>query len=103
MEAGDRYAAAADISTMAGGIRRLQENPAISRAQRRHDVGGVQDDLLVGMEPPPAWPLHRRGVPAAVPLFSVARRAERGAEATAVADLRARRGAGCGRLVDGRL
>ena len=40
---------------------------------------------------------------AAVPLVPVARRARRGAEAAAVADLRPRRAAGRGRLVDGGL
>ncbi len=95
-------AAAADRCAMARGVRGLQANPAISRAQCRHDAGAVQDHLLVGMEPSPARALHRRRLSAAVPLFPLARRAGRGTETAAVADLRSRRAAGRGRLVDGR-
>ena len=39
VEAGDRHAAAADGCAMARGLRGLQEDPAISRAQCRHDAG----------------------------------------------------------------
>ena len=83
------------------GLRGLQDHPAISRTQCRHVARRVQDHLLVGMEPPAARARDRRGLSVAVSLVPVARRAQRGTEAAVVADLRARRAAGRGRLVDG--
>src|SRR6202040_623555 len=75
----------------------------ISRAQRRHESRRVQDDFLVGMEPPAARARDRGGLPAAVSLVPLARRSGGGPEAAFVADLRPRRAAGRGRLVDGGL
>src|SRR5579859_411533 len=101
MEAGHRRAAAARTGTVGTGLRGLQADPAIPRTQRRHDAVAVQDHLLVGVEPPAARPRDRHGLPPAVPVLPVARRIERGTEAAAMADLRPRRVAGGGRLVDG--
>src|SRR5580700_4036370 len=53
------------------------------------------------MEPPDARARDRRGLSAAVSLVDVARGSGRGFEAAVVADLRSRRAAGRGRLVDG--
>src|ERR1019366_6680072 len=53
------------------------------------------------MEPPAAWTRDRHCLPAAVSLVPVARGSGRGAEAAVVADLRPRRAAGRGWLVDG--
>ena len=103
VEAGHRHAAAAQPGAMDRCLRGLQEDSAISRTQCRHVARPVQDHLLVGMEPPAARARDRGGLSAAVPLVPVARRLERGAEAAAVADLRPRRAAGRGRLVDGGL
>ncbi len=101
VEAAHRHAAAAQSGAMEGGVRSLQDHPAISRTQRGHGSCRVQDHLLVGMEPP-ATRAHDRGrLSAAVCLVPVARRFKRGSEATLVADLRARCAAGRGRLVDG--
>src|SRR6266404_3594174 len=55
------------------------------------------------MEPPVARARDRRCLSVAVPLVSLAGSLERGPEAAAVADLRPRCAAGCGRLVDGSL
>src|SRR5262249_44285199 len=55
------------------------------------------------MEPSAARSHHRRCLSVAVPLFPVARRHRCGVEAQALADLRPRRIAGRGRLVDGGL
>ena len=101
VEAGDRHAAAAQRGAVAAGVRWLQDHSAISRAQRRHGSRPVQDDLLVGMEPSPARARDRRCLSAAVSLVCLARRARRRPQAAAVADLRSRRAAGRGRLVDG--
>ena len=101
VEAGHRHAAAAQRGAMDGGLRGLQDHPAISRTQCRHVARPVQDHFLVGMEPPAARARDRRGLSAAVSLVPVARRPGRGAEAAVVADLRPRRAAGRGRLVDG--
>ena len=103
VEARHRHAAAAQRGAMGAGLRGLQDHPAISRTQRRHEPLRVQDHLLVGMEPPAARTRDRRGLPAAVPVLPVARRVERRIKAAAVADLRPRRAAGRGRLVDGRI
>src|SRR6266849_844762 len=86
---------------MEGSVRSLQDHPAISRTQRRHESCRVQDHFLVGMEPPAARARDRGCLFVAISLVPVARRFERGAEATALADLRSRRAAGRGRLVDG--
>src|SRR5260370_10458164 len=53
------------------------------------------------MEPPAARARDRRRVSAAVPLVSLAWRAERGSQTPLVADLRPWCAAGRGRLVDG--
>ena len=103
VEAGHRHAAAAQRGAVGAGVRGLQGDPAIPRTQRRHEPCGVQDHLLVGMEPPPARARDRRGLSAAVPVLPVARRVERRAETAALDDLRAWRAAGRGRLVDGRV
>src|SRR6202042_3129528 len=63
----------------------------------------IQVDLLVGMEPPAARARDRHRLSAAVPLVSVARRFQRRIEAAVMGDLRARRPARGGRLVDGGL
>ena len=63
--------------------------------------GGVQDHLLVGVEPPLSRSVHRHSLPAAVRLVHMARGAGYGSEAPALVHLRSRRVAGCGRLVDG--
>src|SRR3954468_23963762 len=55
------------------------------------------------MEPPPARAGDWSRLPPAVPVLPVARRLECGAETALVADLRPRRAAGRGRLVDGGL
>ena len=44
-------------SRLAGGLRQLQANPAIRRAQRRHDARRLQGDLCLGMGPSPAGAL----------------------------------------------
>src|SRR5712671_2834949 len=103
VEAGYRHSAAAQSGTMDRGVRRLQDDTAISRTQRRHESGGVQDHLLVGMEPPGARARDRRRLFAAVSLVPLARYAEHGLAAAAVAGLRPWRAAGRGRLVDGGL
>ncbi len=103
VEAGHRYCAAARSETMDRGVRRLQDDTAISRTQRRHESGRVQDHLLVGMEPPVARARDRRRLFAAVSLVPLARCVEHGLAAAAVADLRPWRAAGRGRLVDGGL
>src|ERR1700738_2758791 len=74
MEARDRHAAAAQPGAMDAGVRRLPDHPAISRTQCRHDAWRVQDDFLVGMEPPAARAHDRRRFSAAVSLVSLARR-----------------------------
>src|SRR5712672_653979 len=101
MEAGHWHAAAVQSGAMDPGVRSLQDHPAISRTQRRHESCRVQDHFLVGMEPPSARARDRGCLSAAVSLVPVAWRFERGAEATAVAYLRSRYPAGRGRLVDG--
>ena len=58
---------------LAGRIREIPGHPAIPRTQPRHEPRRVQDDLLVGMDAPAAGALDRRGVPAAVSVFSCAR------------------------------
>src|SRR6202163_3956558 len=88
---------------MDAGVRRLQDYSAISRTQRRHESGRVQDHLLVGMEPPVARARDRHRLFAAVSLVPLARYVERGLAAAAVADFRPWRAAGRGRLVDGGL
>ena len=103
VEARHRRAAAAQRRAVGAGVRGLQGDSAISRTQRRHEPRRVPDHLLVGVEPSAARPRHRRGLFAAVPVLSVARRSRRRTEAAAVADLRPRRAAGRGRLVDGGL
>ena len=103
VEARHRDAAAAQRGAMGAGVRGLQDHPAISRTQCRHEPLRVQDDLLVGMEPPAARARDRRGLPAAVPVLPVARRARRRPEAPALDHFRTRRAAGRGRLVDGGL
>src|SRR5262245_31014092 len=101
MEAGDGCAAAAERDALGTGVRSLQADSAISLAQCRHDAVGIQDHLLVGVEPSAARPPDRHGLSPAVPVLPLARRIERGAEAAAVADLWPRCAAGRGRLVDG--
>src|SRR3984893_1367686 len=101
METGYRDAAAAQSGAMDAGVRGLQDHPAISSAQRRHESRRVQDDLLVGVEPPAARARDRRGLSAAVSLVPVARRSRRRTAAATVADLRPRRATRRGRLVDG--
>src|SRR5216683_8204623 len=103
VEAGHRNSAAAQSGAMDRGVRRLQDYTAISRTQCRHEPGGVQDHLLVGMEPPVARARDRRRLFAAVSLVPLARYPEHGLAAAAVADLRPWRAAGRGRLVDGGL
>src|SRR5216683_564251 len=103
VEAGYRRSATAQSGTMDRGVRRLQDYTAISRTQRRHESGRVQDHLLVGMEPPVARARDRRRLFAAVSLVPLARCVEHGLKAAAVADLRPWRAAGRGRLVDGGL
>ena len=58
---------------LAGRVRQVPADPAIPRAQPRHEPRPVQDHLLVGVEPPAAGAAGRRGVPAAVPALSLAR------------------------------
>src|SRR6202171_2441419 len=101
METGHRNFATAQPGAMDRGVRRLQDHPAISRTECRDDTRRIQDDLLVGMEPSAAWARDRRRLSAALSLVPLARRLERGCEAPVVADLRPRRAAGRGRLVDG--
>src|SRR5260370_4873558 len=103
VETGYRHSAAAHSGTMDAGVRSLQDHPAISRTQRWHEPWRVQDDFLVGMEPPAARACDRHRLSAAVSLVSLARRLGRGPEAAVVADLRPLRAAGRGRLVDGGL
>src|ERR1700682_2426779 len=101
METGHRNFATAQPGAMDRGVRRLQDHPSISRTECRDDTRRIQDDLLVGMEPSAAWARDRRRLSAALSLVPLARRLERGCEAPVVADLRPRRAAGRGRLVDG--
>src|SRR4051812_50166195 len=81
MEAGHGQRSATLGSAVDGGLRGLQDDPAISRAQRRHEPVRVQGDLLVGMEPPAARPFHRRRLSFAVPVLPLARRPVRRVEA----------------------
>src|ERR1700749_724128 len=101
MEAGYGRVAAAQSGAMDPGLRRLQDHSAISSTQRRHGPRRVQDDILVGMEPPAARTRDRGRLSAAVPLVPVARVPGLRSETAVVADLRAWRIAGRGRLVDG--
>ena len=64
-------------------------------------LGAVQDHLLVGMDAPAAGARDRRGVPAAVSAFPVARRHPAAAAPAAVDYFCRRRRARRGRLVDG--
>src|SRR5476649_1269273 len=73
MEAGHRYAAANVGARMASRVNQVSGDPAIPRAQPRHDPRPVQDDLLVGMVTPDVGARDRRGVPAAVFGILVAR------------------------------
>ena len=86
---------------VAGGVRQVQGDPAVPRTQSRDGIGGVQDDLLVGMVAQPAGAPGRCGVPCAVSHFPVARLDRAAAEVAAVAAVRLRRAARRGRLVDG--
>src|SRR5690606_20115685 len=88
---------------LAGGLRPVPADPAVRRGQRRHDAGRVQDDLLVGMDPPAAGPGHRPGLRRALrdpagpaPAAAAAGLALRGAAGPG-------RPAGADRLVDGDL
>ncbi len=71
MGCGLRHAAAAQRRAMAGGVRRLSDQPAISEDQQRHDAGRVQIDLLLGICPPPARPADRHGLRPAFGLVRV--------------------------------
>ena len=53
----------------AGGIRQIPADPAIQTAERRDEPRRVQDDLPVGIHPPPVGPADRVRLPAAVRLF----------------------------------
>ena len=88
-------------SRLAGRIREVSGDPAIPRAQPRHEPRPVQGDLLVGMVAPAAGAHDRRGVPAAVPVFLWRGWIPPPLRAAAVDDLRRRRVARRGRLVDG--
>src|ERR1700682_2905252 len=103
VETGHRNPASARSGPMDSGFRRLQDYSAISRTQRRHESGRVQDHLLVGMEPPVARASDRHRLFAAVSVVPLARCVEHGPKAAAVGDLRPWRAAGRGRLVDGGL
>ena len=63
-----------DRGRMAGRVRQIQDDPAIPRAQSRHEPRRVQDHLLVGVVASAAGAPDRRGIPAAVPVVPVARR-----------------------------
>src|SRR5262245_10082192 len=67
METYDRGGPAAHRERLAGGFRRLSEDPRISRAEAGHESRSVQDHLLVGVEPPLPWPTDRRRLPPALP------------------------------------
>src|SRR5665213_4434461 len=99
METHHRRGAATERTGLAGGIRRLQGDPAIPRAQPRHDAVAVQGDLLVGMDPPPAGAHDGRGVPTAVSLVFMARRHPAATTDATVDQLRRRRLSWRGRLV----
>ncbi len=101
VEAGDGRGAAAVAGCVAGRVRRLQADSAIPRAQRGHDAQPVQDDLLVGVDASAARAHRRHGVPAAVPLLSLARHDPEASQMAPVGHLRRRRRAWRGRLVDG--
>src|SRR5579859_7051149 len=101
METDHRYFAAARSGAMDAGLRCLQDHPAISATQRRHESRRVQDDLLVGMEPPATRARDRGSLSAPISLVSVARCPGRGAAAPVVADFWPRRAAGRRWLVDG--
>src|SRR6478752_7659360 len=101
MATGYRRAAAAHRRRLAERIRQISDDPAVHRAQRRHESRRVPDDLLVGMDAPAARTPGWRGFLAAVPVLPLARLARARSARPAVADLRARGATGGSRLVDG--
>ena len=101
VETGHRHAAAAQSGAVDAGVRRLQDHSAISRTQCRHESRRIQDDFLVGMEPPAARARDRACLSAAVSLVPVARGVECRHQTAALDDLWPRRAARRGRLVDG--
>ena len=88
---------------LAGRVQRYKAIPAIQRAQPRHEPQSVQDDLLVGMDAPASGALDGLRVPAAVPVFPLARLGAETLARAAVDDLRRRCVPWRGRLVDGLL
>ena len=60
--AGDRRAAADGRRRLDRRVREVPGDAAVRGAEPRHDARRVQDDLLVGVGPPPARPGDRRGL-----------------------------------------
>ena len=99
--ADQRRLAAAVGGRLAAGVHALPADPGVPAAQSRHDAGGVQGHLLVGIRPSAVGAADRRrfrgripGAPAAAPDTPVARAAPR-------RHVRARRAARGARLVHG--
>ena len=103
MEAGDRHVAADQRGRVAGRVRQVQDHSAVPAAQQRDDASRVQDDLLVGVDAPADGAADRRRVSAAVPVVSGEGLDRAGPALAAMGDLRPRRAARRGRLVDGRV
>ena len=101
MEAGDRGDPAAHRERLAGGFRRLSEDPRISRAEAGHEPRSVQDHLLVGVEPPLPRPADRHRLPPALPRLLDRRLHPESSVAAARRPVRARRPARRRRLVHG--
>src|SRR5262245_38085994 len=103
MEASDRHGSTLERKLLAGRVREVQDDPALSAGEPRDDARGVQADLLVGMGAPPTWPPDWCGVSAAVSMVPLARRNRASFARMAVGHLRSWRAARRGRLVDGGL
>ena len=86
---------------LAGGFRRLSENPRIYRAQARHEPRRIQDHLLVGMGASFSRPADRRRVLRAVRGVLDRRLYSARTAAAARLPVPARRVSGRGRLVHG--
>ena len=92
---------AVERGRLAGGFRRLSENPRIYRAQARHEPRRVQDHLLVGMGASFSRPADRRRLLRAVRRVLDRRLYSARAAAAAHRPVPARRASGRGRLVHG--
>ena len=84
-----------------GDLRQVPGDARIQAAQPRHDDGGLQVDLLVGVFPPAARAARRRGLPRSLRVLPRHAQGDRRARLEAGGDLFAGRPAGRARLVHG--